>query len=69
MFTLSSCLYAEIINKVELEGNSRINVETIKVYGDITLDKDYSAIEVNDILKNLYATDFFEDIKILPINS
>jgi outer membrane protein insertion porin family len=64
LFTLSSCLYAEIINKVELEGNSRINVETIKVYGDITLDKDYSAIEVNDILKNLYATDFFEDIKI-----
>jgi outer membrane protein insertion porin family len=57
-------LSAEVIKKIEVEGNDRISAETIKVYGDINIGKDYSAIQINEILKNLYGTDFFEDIKI-----
>ena len=57
-------LSAEIIKKIEVKGNDRISAETIKVYGDITIDKDYSSFDVNEILKNLYNTNFFEDIKI-----
>ena len=47
-----------------MQGNKRISTETIKVYGDITLGTNYSNLEINKILKNLYNTDFFEDIKI-----
>jgi len=61
-------LSAEIIQKIEVEGNSRISEETIKVYGEITVGKDYSSFDVNEILKNLYNTNFFKDIKISLTN-
>jgi len=57
-------LFADIIQKLEVIGNKRISVETIKVYGEIEFEKDYSDLDINKILKNLYETNFFEDIKI-----
>ena len=57
-------LSAEVIQKLEVKGNSRISAETIKVYGEIIIGKNYSADDVNAILKNLYNTNFFEDIEI-----
>ena len=36
----------------------------MKVYGEISLNEDYSSFDIDKILKNLYATDFFEDVKI-----
>ena len=57
-------LSADIIEKVEVKGNKRISVETIKVYGDVIIGNDYSAFDIDNILKNLYKTNFFEDIKI-----
>ena len=62
LFTFN--LSAEIIQKLEVQGNKRISKETIKVYGEIDLNKDYNSIEIDGILKNLYSTDFFEDISI-----
>jgi len=61
-------LSAEIAQKLEVKGNNRISTETIKVYGEITIGKDYSAFEINKILKNLYETDFFEDVKVSLTN-
>ena len=57
-------LSAEVLKKLEVKGNDRISSKTVKVYGDITIGKDYSASQINGVLKNLYDTDFFEDIKI-----
>ena len=61
---LSFNLSAEIVKKLKIEGNTRIGSETIKVYGGISLNKDYTTTEINEILKKLYETNFFEDIKI-----
>ena len=58
-------LSAEIVQKLSVKGNDRISEETIKVYGEINFGQDYSVFEVNEILKNLYKTDFFEDVKDL----
>ena len=55
---------AEVVQKLQVIGNDRISPETIKVYGDITINKNYSNFEINTILKNLYKTDFFEDVQI-----
>ena len=55
---------AEVVNKIQIDGNKRISDETIKVYGEIKLNKDYSEVELNKILNNLYSTDFFEDINL-----
>ena len=55
---------AEVVNKIIVDGNSRISLETIKVYGNIDLNKDYSNFDINNILKSLYDTNFFESIDI-----
>ena len=34
-------LQAEVIKKIEVIGNKRVSDETIKLYGDINLNKDY----------------------------
>ena len=61
---LFSMLYAEIVNKVIIDGNERVSDETIKIYGKIALNVDYSNKDLDQILKNLYSTDFFEDINV-----
>ena len=63
-FTMSN-LKAEIIKKIEIEGNSRISEETIKVYGDLKgTNVDYSKSDLDSILKNLYSTNFFENVNV-----
>ena len=57
-------LKAEIIKNFIVEGNERISVETIKVYSGIELDKSYDQDSINNALKELYSTNFFEDIQI-----
>ena len=53
-----------MINEVKIEGNNRISKETIFIYGEIELSKDYSEDKLDKILKNLYSTNFFEDVSI-----
>ena len=55
---------AAVIEDVEIENNNRISKETIITYGNIELKKDYNNNDINQILKNLYETNFFEDIEI-----
>ena len=61
---LNSNLHSEIVKKFSVEGNKRISDETIKIYGDIKLNQEYSENDLNEILRSLYETEFFEDIKI-----
>ena len=55
---------AEIIKEIIIEGNNRISDETIRVYGEIELNKNFTENEINKVLNNLYSTDFFENIEI-----
>tara|TARA_A100001015_G_scaffold211690_1_gene237341 strand:+ start:444 stop:2675 length:2232 start_codon:yes stop_codon:yes gene_type:complete len=70
LFTLIFCLFlfsyskAEILKNIDIEGNNRVSNETIKLYGQINLNEDIDQKKLNDILKNLYETDFFEDVKL-----
>mgnify|MGYP001241511844 FL=1 len=58
-------LRAETIKKIEIVGNSRISDETIKVYGKIKeLNSNYSKDELDNILKDLYSTNFFENVSL-----
>ena len=56
--------FSEIIKKIELSGNKRISLETIKVYGEVSENDDLSKFDFDKIIKNLYSTNFFEDIKL-----
>ena len=57
-------LSAEIIKKIEITGNERVSEETIKVYGDFSINQNIDNLKINEIIKNLYSTNFFEDINI-----
>ncbi len=63
-FFLISNSKAEIVKKIEINGNERVSDATIKIYGDIQVNKDYSEKDLNKILNNLYSTNFFENITI-----
>ena len=56
--------FSEVVKKVEIKGNVRISQETIIVFGDISLGKDYSISDVNSLIKKLYDTLFFSDISV-----
>ena len=56
----SSISMAEVVKKITISGNNRIADETIKIYGNIELNKEYSDKDLDNILKDLYKTDFFE---------
>ena len=56
-------VFAEVINDIQIKNNNRITKETIITFGGIELGKDYSNEELNNILLDLYSTNFFSDIK------
>ncbi len=61
---LTSLLKAEIVEKIEINGNKRVSEETIIVLGDIKKNAKFTSDELNSILKKLYDTNFFSNINI-----
>ena len=55
---------AEIVKKIQIEGNKRISPETIKVLSSVSKNIDINKDDLNVILKNLYETDFFSDVSV-----
>ena len=56
--------YAEVVKKIEVTGNDRVSKETIVVFGDIAIGKDYEASDVNTLIKKLYDTTLFSNISV-----
>ena len=69
LFLLIKPLYAEKIEKIIVSGNERIATETIIIFGEINLNEDLNENKLNIILKNLYETNFFEDVKVNLTNN
>ena len=63
VFTLSQSL-SEIVNKIVVTGNERISEKTIKLFSEVSLNDNLNVNNLNDILKNLYKTNFFKDVSI-----
>tara|TARA_Y100000590_G_scaffold146164_1_gene168023 strand:+ start:3226 stop:5412 length:2187 start_codon:yes stop_codon:yes gene_type:complete len=61
--------FSEVVNKVEVKGNERIASETILVFGDIAIGKDYGSDDVSTLIKKLYDTNFFSNISVELINN
>ena len=55
---------AEIIKKIEILGNERIPKTTIKMLSNIDVNDSINENKINEILKDLYDSNFFEDISI-----
>ena len=56
--------YAEKIKEIKISGNSRISDETIRVFSDLDLSQNYEDINLNNLIKELYETNYFSDVSI-----
>ncbi len=61
--SLSSSISAEI-NKIEILGNERISNETVLMFASVSVGDDIDDDKVNNILKQLYGSGFFSDVKV-----
>jgi len=68
-FFLSAFANAEIVKNIQINGNKKLSDETIKIYGDIKINENYNEKKLNDILNNLYKTNFFEDVDVKLSNN
>ena len=64
-----SIVNSEILQKIEIAGNDRVNSETIKLFANIKLGEELSDERLNKILKDLYDTNFFKDIDVQFLNN
>ena len=64
LLSTSTLAFAAKIESIEVKNNKRISKETIATYGKIKINKDYNQNQLNQILKNLYDTNFFEDVSL-----
>ena len=55
---------SEIVNKINVVGNDRISQETIFMFSSIAINDDLDDRDLNNILKTLYDTDFFENVSV-----
>ena len=64
LIILTNLSIAENINGIIVNGNKRITSETIFTLGELNLTNFYDDNKINETLKLLFETEFFEDIKI-----
>jgi outer membrane protein insertion porin family len=56
--------FSEIIEDIKINGNKRISNDTIKLFSKIDIGDQINKEDINKILKDLYETNFFENVNI-----
>ena len=67
--SFNTLLKAEIVSKITIEGNDRISAETIKMFSGVFEKDDLSENDLNQVLKNLYDSNFFELVTVTLENN
>ena len=72
-FSIAS-VSAEVLKKIEINGNKRISNESIIIFSDLKTNENITKSDLDTALKNLYKTNFFSNVsfflenQILSIN-
>ena len=71
---LFNCLFlsysnSEIIKEIKIDGNDRITDEIILMFSDIEPGQDINNSKINAIIKNLYETNFFDNVSVTLENN
>ena len=56
--------FSEIVKKIQITGNSRISNETVLMFSKINEGENFNSSMLNELLKNLYDTNFFSDVSV-----
>ena len=63
-FLFLSLSHSEILKEIKINGNERITDEIISMFSDIELGQDVKNSDINNIIKNLYETNFFNNVSV-----
>jgi len=64
IFLLITSVNAETLKKIEIDGNKRISDESIIIFSDLKTNQEISKSDLDTAIKNLYKTNFFENISL-----
>lgn len=56
--------HAEVVKKIEIIGNDRISNDTIILFSEVSINDEINDLDLNNLIKNLFDTNYFEDIKV-----
>ena len=68
-FLLFKSAYTEIVKSIEILGNDRIADETILMFSKIQIGSDLNKNDINNSLRFLYESNFFENVSIKLIQN
>ena len=63
-YIFTTTVNASNLEKILINGNNRISDDTIKMFSKIKIGENINEIDLNNILKNLYETYYFEDVSV-----
>ncbi len=64
IFLITGSVNGEILNKFDISGNKRISDETIIIFSELKVNEDVSKSKLDQVIKNLYKTNFFKSISL-----
>ena len=64
IFLITTSVSAEVIKNIEVNGNKRISKDTIINFSELKIGENYSEDILNDALKELYNSSFFEKVNL-----
>jgi outer membrane protein insertion porin family len=56
--------YADVVSRITVSGNTRVEAETVISYLTIKPGQSFSAVDIDDSIKALFATGLFSDVQI-----
>ena len=68
-FISTVAVFSQIISSIDVSGNKRISKESVIVFSELKIGMNYSQELINQSLKKLYKTNFFENVEISYENS
>ena len=68
LFFYVTSVQAVIIKDIIVEGNNRVSKKTIQMFAEVNYGDDINQNSFNDILKNLYKTNFFKNVSLFLEN-
>ena len=63
-FLFNVVAFGEIVNEFQIKGNERVSKDSIKMFSNIKVGDDINKNDLNQILKDIYDTNFFENVKV-----
>ena len=68
-FASVSIAEAAVVRSIDVQGNQRVDDETVRSYLGITPGKSFSNVDIDEAVKRLFATGMFSDVRINQVGS